>query len=229
MTFTMKTVLPATLLLVAGCVQGQFYKDFTRLKGATVAVSASEFFSTPVTNNSSPVTTFVPATGGGQLSQTVTNQQNNQTSKPGVLVSFGFHPVPFAGIGINYQFAQFDEVYFYNYSSTPTVGRQTRVPVAFNEFTGTYQFHPPHIKFQPYVNVGGGYIDFLPYLANNQWRGTGLVEAGFEFPLSKYPHLAVRLQGRALIYRIPNFDNPGISTRNWRVTEQPTAGFAYRF
>lgn len=225
MTVTMKTLVPVCLLLTASCAQAQFY----RLKGASVSVSATGDFSTPLTNNASPVTAQVPSTSGGVLSQTVFNQANNSTTKPGVLAQFGFHPVPWAGVEVNYQFAQFDEVYFFNYSSTPTIGRQLRVPVAFHEATAAYQFHPPHIKFQPYVNVGGGAVDFLPYLANQQWRAAGLVETGVEFPIAKSPHLAMKIQGRALFYRVPNFNNASISTRNWRATSEPTVGLTYRF
>ena len=224
MTFKTKFVVPAALLLASIGAQAQF----TRLKGATVAVSATGEFDTPITDNASPVIAAVPTVGGGFINQTISAQANNATTKPGVLATFGFHPVAWAGVELNYQFAQYDETYFFAYGSTPAVGYQIRVPVAFHEATAAYQFHPKHIKFQPFVNIGGGAVDFLPYLANNQWRAAGLVETGFDIP-TKNPHIAIRIQGRALIYRIPNFNNPGFSTRNWRVTSEPTAGLVYRF
>ncbi len=223
MKFGLKQIVPLCLMVAGVSAQAQFYK----LKGATLSASATEEFGTPLTSSPSSVTTQVPS-GSGFLNQTVSGQAVNDTSKPGILVSLGFHPVAWAGIEINYQFAQFDEVYFFNYSSAPSVTQSKRVPVAFHETTAAYQFHPKHIKFQPYVNVGGGYIDFLPYLANEQWRGTGLVETGFDIP-TRSPHLAVRVQGRALIYRTPNFYNSAISTRQWRVTSEPTVGLVYRF
>ena len=223
MKFGLKQALPLCLTLAAVSTQAQFY----RLKGATVAVSGTNLWTTPVTDDATPSTAIV-GTPPNALRETVSGQQQSTTSKPGVLASFGFHPVAWAGIEFNYQFSQFDEKYSFNYSSQPTTQVTQRVPEAFHEFTGTYQFHPPHIKFQPYVNVGGGYIDFLPYLANNQWRGTGLVETGFDIP-TKSPHVAIRVQGRALIYRAPNFYNTALSSRSWRVTEEPTAGLVYRF
>ena len=223
MKFVMKQALPLCLMLAAVSAQAQFY----RLKGATVSVSGSNLWSTPLTSDPTPVTATV-GTPPNALRERVYLQQQDTTSKPGVLASFGFHPVPFAGIEFNYQFAQFDEKFSYYYSSQPNTQQTQRVPEAFHEFTAAYQFHPPHIKFQPYVNIGGGYIDFLPYLANNQWRGTGLIETGFDIP-TKSPHVAIRVQGRALIYRAPNFDNSALSTRTWRVTEEPTAGLVYRF
>jgi hypothetical protein len=223
MKFVVKSVLPLCLVLATVGAQAQFY----RLKGATVSVSGTNLWTTPLTNDATSSSAVI-GTPPNALNETVSGRQQYATSKAGVLGSLGFHPVAWAGLELNYQFAQFDEVYSFAYSSQPTVSQTQRVPVAFHEFTAAYQFHPPHIKFQPYVNIGGGYIDFLPYLANNQWRGTGLIEAGFDIP-TKSPHLAVRIQGRALIYRAPNFDNTSLSTRSWRVTEEPTAGLVYRF
>lgn len=223
MKFGMKQALPLCLLLAAGSMQAQFYK----LKGATVSVSGTNLWSTPITDDPRPATAVV-GTPPNATVQTVFNQHQGATSKPGVLASFAFHPVPWAGIEINYQFAQMDETYSFYYASQPGQRLTQRVPEAFHETTAAYQFHPKHIKFQPYINLGGGYIDFLPYLANEQWRGTGLAEVGFDIP-TKSPHVAIRVQGRALFYRAPNFYNSGLSSRSWRVTEQPTAGLVYRF
>ncbi|WP_419804242.1 hypothetical protein [Terriglobus sp.] len=211
------------LMLAAVSAQAQF----TRLKGATIAVSATQEFTTPLTNNAGPVSATV-GTPPNALRETVFGQQQGATSKPGVLATFGFHPVSWAGVEFNYQFAQFEEQYSFYYAATPGTHRFAPTAVAFHEATAAYQFHPPHIKFQPYVNVGGGAVDFLPYLASNQWRGAGLVETGFDIP-TKSPHLAIRIQGRVLIYRAPNFNNSALSTRGWVATEEPTAGFVYRF
>lgn len=223
MKFGIKLTAALGLMLAAVTAQAQF----NRLKGATLAVSGTNLWSTPVTNDATPATVIV-GTAPNASRQTIYGQQQGATSKPGVLATFGFHPVSWAGVELNYQFAQYDEVYSFYYSGQPGVRQYARVPTAFHEATAAYQFHPPHIKFQPYVNVGGGAIDFYPYLASEQWRGAGLVETGFDIP-TKSPHLAIRVQGRALIYRAPNFGNPGLSSRSWRVTEEPTAGLVYRF
>lgn len=223
MKFGIKHAASLGLMLAATGAQAQF----NRLKGATISVSATQEFTTPLTNNASAV----PATVGtppNALRQTVFGQEQGATSKPGVLASFGFHPVSWAGVEVNYQFVQFEQQYSFFYSGSPSTRRYAPTAVAFHEATAAYQFHPKHIKFQPYVNVGGGAVDFLPYLASNQWRAAGLVETGFDIP-TKSPHLAIRIQGRVLIYRAPNFNNSAISTRGWVATEEPTAGLVYRF
>jgi hypothetical protein len=223
MKFAMKAAVPLCLMLAAVSAPAQFY----RLKGTAISISGTNLWTTPLTNDASPSSAVV-GTPPNSLRETISGQQQYATSKAGVLATLGIHPVSWAGIEFNYQFAQFDEVYSFNYSSQPAATQSQRVPVAFHEATAAYQFHPPHIKFQPFLNIGGGYIDFLPYLANEQWRGTGLIEAGFDIP-TKSPHVAIRIQGRALIYRAPNFYNSAISSRSWRVTEEPTAGLVYRF
>ncbi len=217
-----KPIAAVCLMLAAVSAEAQW----NRLKGATVSVSATQEWTTPVTNDASPVSAIV-GTPPNALRETVFNQQQGATSKPGVLATLGLHPKPWAGVEFNYQFAQFEEQYSFNYVGQAATQYQ-RVGVAFHEATAAYQFHPKHIKFQPYFNVGGGAVDFLPYLATNQWRAAGLVETGFDIP-TRSPHLAIRIQGRALIYRAPNFNNSALSTRSWVVTEEPTAGFVYRF
>ena len=224
MKFALKCVVPLCVAVATvASSQGQFY----RLKGATVAVQASNLWETPLTSSSTLVSTTV-GTPPNALRETVFGQQQGTTSKPGVLATVGFHPKPWAGVEFNYQFAQFEEQYSFYYVAQPTTRQYARVGEAFHEATAAYQFHPPHIKFQPYVNVGGGAVDFLPQQASNQWRGAGLLEAGVDIPM-RTPHLALRVQGRALFYRAPNFNDAAISSRSWRVTEEPTAGFVYRF
>lgn len=223
MKFGIKLAASLGLMLGAVSMQGQF----NRLKGATFGVSATNVWATPVTNDATPASAIV-GTPPNASRQIISGQQQSATSKPGILATLGLHPVAWAGIELNYQFVQNEEVYSFYYAGQPGVRQYARVPVAMHEATAAYQFHPPHIKFQPYVNIGGGAIDFYPYLASEQWRGTGLVETGFDIP-TKSPHVAIRVQGRALIYRAPNFGNPGLSSRSWRVTEEPTLGLVYRF
>ena len=91
-----------------------------------------------------------------------------------------------------------------------------------------YQFHPKHIPFQPFVNIGGGALDFAPNTGQYQWRTAGLLEMGFDLPTHS-KHIGFRIAGRSLYYRAPNFNTAAISTREWRVTEEPSVSTYYRF
>ncbi len=215
--------LPLLALLATAGAQAQFYK----LHGASVALGATESFDTPLTSNSNTANFNVATPTGGVLNETVSNQQQYTTDAAGFLATLQFHPVAFAGVEVNYGFTHYSERYAYNYSSAANA-QVTNVSTYQHEATAAYVFHPRHIPFQPFVNIGGGGVDFLPHFGSNQWRGAGLVEAGFDIP-THVKRLALRVQGRSLIYRAPNFNNSVISTRQWRSQEQPSAAFVYRF
>ena len=143
------------------------------------------------------------------------------------MLSVQLHPVSFAGVEVNYGYFRSSEIYTFAYSSS-TTQQKLVVPVTTNEATAAYVFHPKHIPLQPFVNIGGGAISFIPRLASNQWRATGLLETGLDIPTPN-KHLAIRIEGRALVYHSPNFNQPILSTRSWRVTSEPLAGVVYRF
>ena len=226
----MKEVMRRSLPLVIGIAMigatvsahGQFYK----LKGAGLALGGDGQFSTVLT--SSPTNGVYAFPGGpGSLTETVSNQQQYTTWSAGVIGQLAFHPVPWAGVEVNYGYTHYSERFGYSATSSANPAA-INVPVGMHEATGAYTFHPKHIKFQPFVNIGGGAIYFSPLQNASQWRGAGLMETGFDIP-TKNPHLAFRAQGRALVYRAPNFNTPALSTRSWRVTEEPTLSAVFRF
>jgi hypothetical protein len=218
-----RTLVPLLLVTVAASAHAQFYK----LHGGSLSVGYSGQFTTPLTSSTDTFTTNVATPTGGVLNETISGQQQRTPDTGGLLASFQMHPVAWAGVEVNYGYFRSSEIYNFNYSSASTP-QLLRVPVTTNEATAAYEFHPPHIPLQPFVNIGGGAISFIPSLASNQWRATGLVEAGLDFP-THIRHLALRIEGRSLIYRAPNFSEPIISTRSWRVTDEPVASLVYRF
>lgn len=147
------------------------------------------------------------------------------TDTTGFLFSFKEHPVPWAGIEFNYGYSKYANRFTDGFGVPSADIKATR-----HEATAAYIFHP-HIKhLQPFVAVGGGYLGFIPIVGTipNQWRGTGLLETGFDIP-TQNPHLGFRVQGRALFYREPNFFNSAISTETWVARPEPTAGVYFRF
>lgn len=223
----LKKALPVALTLSAALgAQAQFYK----LHGASVSVGATGNYLETLTSNATPVTFNTVTPQGVTLTNTVSGQTQYNTSSLGFLTSLQFHPVPWAGIEVNYGYQHYQERYSYYLASSP-VRMGTNVPTTTHEATGAYQFHPKHIPFQPFVNIGGGAIDFVPTLGGpNQWRGAGLLETGFDIVMpGTQRKLALRIQGRGLFYRAPNFNNAALSTRSWRVSAEPNASFVYRF
>ncbi|MDE1155388.1 MAG: hypothetical protein PW735_06610 [Acidobacteriaceae bacterium] len=164
-------------------------------------------------------------------------QQQKTTWSAGFLTSLQLAPRSWAGFQINYGFSHYQERYAYNLSNV--AGSQYyAVPTDWHEATAGYLIHPKHIPFQPYVVIGGGAIGFRPdgnafnhldvTYGQPQWRGAGLLEAGFDLPTNN-KHIGFRISGRSLYYRAPNFGNSTISTHSWRVTTEPAVSAYYKF
>lgn len=218
----LRRTIPAFLAVAACSAHAQYLKTH----GASLSVGGTGQFSTILESNPSPVP-LTYTTPYGTASTTVTGQQQYTTWSAGFLTSLQLHPVSWAGVALNYGFTHYQERFQYSYAGAAGAGA-TQVPTDVHEFTGGYLLHPKHIPFQPYVEIGGGALDFTPSNASNQFRGAGLLETGFDLPVHNQ-HIGFRIAGRTLIYRSPNFFQPAISTRSWRSTEEPTISAFYRF
>jgi hypothetical protein len=178
--------------------------------------------------------------GGGAIGQFTTplpamnrsNVEDNATNSFGGQFSLREHPVSWAGIEFNYSYSEYTQ----QYRGYPNgyLGYTASAHNDVHEATAAYIFHPKYkflhpMQAQPFISLGGGYLDFVPTNAGtNQWRGTGLVEVGFDIPTSN-PHMGFRLQGRELIYRAPDFNQPDLASRTWVATSQPMFGVWYRW
>ena len=204
---TLRFTLPLILTLAAASAQAQFYK----LHNADVAVGATGNFDTPLHTDG--------------YSASGTNQQFT-TESVGFIGSLREHPFAWAGVEFNYGYSRYAQRFaYYEPSSTDTFN--VSIVNGVHEATAAYMFHPHFRRLQPFINVGGGALDFNPEQGSNQWRGAGLLEAGLDLPVNR--HFGLRLQGRSLYYRAPNFYTPLISTRSWVVTEQPSLSSYIRF
>jgi len=210
-------------LLAFASAEGQFYK----LHGASVSVGGFGRFDTALTSSADPVTATVPSPVG-PLTNTISEGQQFTTDSGGGVATLLFHPVAWAGVEMNYSYAHYSERFTFFDTSSPYL-QQVNVPTSSHEATAAYVFHPRHIKYQPFVNIGGGAIYFNASASNaSEWRGAGLLETGFDLP-TKSPHIAFRVEGRSLYYRAPNFNTPALSSRSWRVTAEPEISAVYRF
>ncbi len=202
-----RTVAPLCVLtLAAASSHAQFYK----LHNVDLSGSAIGQFTTPLTTNNPSVVQNTTDTFGGEF-------------------TLREHPFAFAGIELNYAYTEFNENYSFTGNRINSDSYTAKVRTDAHEATAAYLFHPHFRKLQPFVAIGGGAIDFVPQpVGNNQWRGAGLVEVGFDIPTSN-PHFGFRIQGRSLIYRAPNFTNPLLASKTWVSTEEPSVGAYFRF
>jgi hypothetical protein len=232
-----RRVLPLALLVTAIGAHAQYFgsPQYFKAHGFSMSVGGDgQFTKTLTTNPNSGGVYTVNNTLGGTTLVTSNNQKQFTTDSAGFITSMQFHPKPWAGVEFNYGFTHYQERFDYNFGSTGNTtvlntGTQTKhFSTDVHEATGAYQFHPKHIPFQPFVNIGGGALDFTPRNASNQWRGAGLLEAGFDLP-THMQHVGFRVEGRSLYYRAPNFYQAALSTRSWRATVEPSASVYYRF
>jgi hypothetical protein len=219
--------LPALLALSAIGAQGQFYK----LHGASVSVGGFGQFNRVIESDTQPRTAPFTTPFVGTTTETGQNQYTTQSA--GGIASLQFHPVSWAGVELNYAYSRYSELYTYSYANAPGTIDRSRIPTNQHEATGAYLFHPRHIPFQPFMGIGGGAVDFNPAFAAqtggiHQWRGAGLLEAGFDLP-TVAKHIAFRVEGRSLYYRAPDFGSSTLSTRSWRVQAEPVVSAVYRF
>ncbi len=189
-------------MVSTGAAHGQFYKVHNLDLGASATSPFTKTLQTDI-----PYTT----------------QQTTNTV--GFLFSLKAHPLPWAGLEFNYGYNKYSQVYANSNSQLVA-----NVKSYNHELTAAYLFHPHFRKLQPFVGVGGGYIDFQPQMNSgpNQWRGAGLLEAGLDIPTHN-PHFGFRAEGRSLYYRAPNFTTPIISSESWVVTVEPAGGVYVRF
>ena len=222
-----RRTLPILILLSAIGAQAQFYKS--EFHNSSLSVGGFGQFTTPLTTDPGSGNYIVPFGAGiSTYPVTITNKQQFTTDSAGFITSFQFHPVSWAGVELNYSFTHYSERFTFNYSTPANSAQHIYAPTDAHEATAAYSFHPKHIPFQPFLNIGGGSIDFAPRNLANQWRGAGLTELGFDLPTHS-SRIGFRVEGRALIYRAPNFGSPQFSTRSWRVTEEPSASVYYKF
>jgi hypothetical protein len=230
----LKRVLPALPVLavfLSAQAHAQFesWNHYAKDHGASISVGATGNYLYSLSSNPTPQT-LTTVTNGVSQTATFSNQRQEISQSTGFLTSLQFHPVPWAGIEVNYGYQHYSEYFLYNLSTTPAQ-QATRVKTTSHEATAAYQFHAKRIPLQPFLNIGGGAIDFVPTSGGpNQWRGVGLAETGFEVSMPyTQRHLGLRLQGRGLFYRAPNFNSAQLSSRGWRVSAEPSASFVYRF
>ncbi|HEY4358554.1 MAG TPA: hypothetical protein VGN16_22600 [Acidobacteriaceae bacterium] len=221
-----RRTLPLLLALGTLGAHAQYFKNHK----ASLSAGATGQFTTTLESAAETSNSNAPLPVSGTYPVTVANKQQFTTNSVGFLTSLQIHPVTWAGLEFNYGFTHYSERYTFNYTntSTPTALQSVRVPVDWHEATGAYLVHPKHIPLQPFVGIGGGYIDFAPSNASNQWRGAGLLEVGLDVPVH-WTHIGFRVEGRSLFYRAPNFYQPAISTLSWRATTQPVISTYYRF
>jgi hypothetical protein len=197
-----RLILAAAVAAVVGtsCAQGQFYK----IRGLEAGASATGRYVTPISN------------------------ENSVTPRPtegvGLLVTLRAAPKSWLGLEANYGLNHYNERY-------SAQGATKTVNTFQHEATLGYVVHLKTLYgLQPFMVVGGGATDFSPRGGGqNQWRGAGMYEVGFDYIPKRSPNVGFRIQQHALLYKAPDLYNNPLRSNTWVHQSSPAAGVFVRF
>jgi len=172
----------------------------------------------------------------GVFSKTSSASLSDTTLKPttsgGVLVTFRYRFKRVHGIAVNFSHTNNSQVF----TVPPDI---LRVSTGITEFSGAYVFSPFHTKqIEPFLLAGGGMLRFNPgnqsidgfqasFGAQQQTSLTFLYGGGIDYRLWKA--LALRVQYRGLIYKVPDFKVPALSLGAYGHMAEPSAGIVIKF
>ena len=155
--------------------------------------------------------------------------QNQATQSGGFLIGYRHGLNRWLAAEANYGYSRNTQIYAAGFASA-------RVQSNVHEITGAAVVRLPQFaRLHPFVLGGGGVLVFDPTNnasaslvgASTQTRGTFLYGAGVDYSLST--HLALRGEYRGLVYKVPDFDVPGLNPDSWTHVAQPSAGIVFRF
>ena len=81
-------------------------------------------------------------------------------------------------------------------------------------------FRPTNSPDNNFIGIGQG-------SGNNQAKTAFVYGGGVDFDISKY--LAFRAEYRGYLYKIPDFQLPGLASDNFTHLAQPSVGLVWRF
>ena len=182
----------------AATAYGQIYK----LHNADAGVAATGQFITTLTSN------------GNAIQQT--------TGTPGFVATLREHPVAWAGIEFNYGFSRYSQEFSYLVAGTTSLAT-LREQNSVHEFTAAYLFHPHFRHLQPFLGIGGGYQLFNPNTGQNQWRETGLLEAGLDIQPRTRTSVSVYRDALSSTARPTSTTQPSLREAGWSTRNPPPA------
>jgi opacity protein-like surface antigen len=159
----------------------------------------------------------------------------HSTTAYGALVSYRFMLTPSSALEANYGVTYQNKINF----SAPNFGLRGMTVLTRNQeisaaYVRTFNFR----KFNPFLEVGGGELIFLPIVnsgttvlgAKQQSSISALYGAGIAYEIS--PSFDIRAEYRGFVTKVPNFGNPGgynFNTNKFYNIFNPAIGIAYHF
>jgi opacity protein-like surface antigen len=157
------------------------------------------------------------------------------TKSGGFLIGYRYHLNSWFAVQGDYGYTRNTQKYF-----DPFFG-ETDIQANMHQLTGEAVITAPsRSRVRPYALAGVGALFFRPTnsltnlfvgvgnnTGNNQTKPAFVYGGGVDFDISRY--LAFRAEYRGLVYKIPDFQLPGLSSDNFTHLAQPSVGLVWRF
>ncbi|MGC2698540.1 MAG: porin family protein [Candidatus Angelobacter sp.] len=157
------------------------------------------------------------------------------TKSGGFLVGYRLHLNRWFAVQGDYGYTRDTQKYF-----DPFFG-ETDIQSNIHQLTGEAVITAPSTsRVRPYALAGVGGLFFRPTNSvnnaafgigtgsgNNQTKPAFVYGGGVDFDLTKF--VALRAEYRGLLYKIPDFQIPGLATDNFTHLAQPSVGLVWRF
>ena len=157
------------------------------------------------------------------------------TKSGGFLAGYRYHLTPWFAVQGDYGYTRNTQKYF-----DPVFGF-TAIQANVQQLTGEAVITAPSSsRVRPYALAGVGGLFFRPTnslnnsfvgvgnnTGNNQAKAAFVYGGGVDFDLTRY--VAFRAEYRGLVYKIPDFEIPGLASDAFTHTAQPSIGLVWRF
>jgi opacity protein-like surface antigen len=160
---------------------------------------------------------------------------HHATKSGGFLLGYRYHLNPWFAIQGDYGYTRDTQRYF-----DPFFG-ETDIQANIHQLTGEAVITAPSTsRVRPYALAGIGGLFFRPTdslnnnfigvgnnTGNNQTKAAFVYGGGVDFDLTRF--MALRAEYRGFLYKIPDFQIPGLASDNFTHLAQPSVGLVWRF
>lgn len=160
---------------------------------------------------------------------------HHATKSGGFLLGYRYHLSPWFAVQGDYGYTRNTQKYF-----DPILG-EADIQANVHQLTGEAVITAPaSSRVRPYALAGIGGLFFRPTnsfnntlvgvgnnTGNNQTKAAFVYGGGVDFDLTHY--VALRAEYRGYLYKIPDFQIPGLASDNFTHLAQPSVGLVWRF
>ena len=154
------------------------------------------------------------------------------TRSGGFLIDYRMHVNSWEAFEVQYGYTRNGQSYFTPATAAGAPAANYYIAANMHQlFVNEVVTTPKFAGFQPFVLGGGGALFFRPrgasaIAASNQTRGAFDYGVGLDFTVD---HIGARIEYRGLIFKVPDFGNPLLTTDRWTHVAQPSVGLVFTF